>query len=103
MSKFQTLVIGAAALLVLPFAMVAIGLSTNTATLIVTLVIAALGLNMLVGFTGLTSFGHRITSYNVCYTKLLRFPGLVDQKDTASATVKGHPQNADDGIQDRSQ
>jgi branched-chain amino acid transport system ATP-binding protein len=58
MSKFQTLVIGAAALLVLPFAMVAIGLSTNTATLIVTLVIAALGLNMLVGFTGLTSFGH---------------------------------------------
>jgi branched-chain amino acid transport system ATP-binding protein len=58
MNKTRTLVVGAAGLLVLPFAMYALGLSTNTATLIVTLVIAALGLNMLVGFTGLTSFGH---------------------------------------------
>ena len=58
MSKLRTLVVGALALLVLPFAMYAVGLSTNTATQIVTLVIAALGLNMLVGFTGLTSFGH---------------------------------------------
>jgi len=58
MSRVRILAIGALALLVLPFAMVALGLSTNTATLIVTLVIAALGLNMLVGFTGLTSFGH---------------------------------------------
>jgi len=58
MSKFQTLATGALALLALPFVMVGLGLSTNTATLIVTLVIAALGLNMLVGFTGLTSFGH---------------------------------------------
>jgi len=58
MSKTRPLYIGAVALLVLPFIMVGLGLSTNTATLIVTLVIAALGLNMLVGFTGLTSFGH---------------------------------------------
>ncbi len=58
MNKTGPLIVGALGLLVLPLAMVALGLSTNTATLIVTLVIAALGLNMLVGFTGLTSFGH---------------------------------------------
>jgi ABC-type branched-subunit amino acid transport system ATPase component/ABC-type branched-subunit amino acid transport system permease subunit len=58
MNRTRTLVIGAAALIALPFAMHALGLSTNTATQIVTLAIAVLGLNMLVGFTGLTSFGH---------------------------------------------
>ncbi len=58
MNRTGPLIVGALGLLVLPLAMVALGLSTNTATLIVTLVIAALGLNMLVGFTGLTSFGH---------------------------------------------
>jgi len=58
MNRTRTLVVGALGLLVLPLAMYALGLSTNTATLIVTLAIAALGLNMLVGFTGLTSFGH---------------------------------------------
>src|SRR5262245_42547241 len=54
----KTLLIGAAALIVLPFAMRALGLGTNTATQMVCLAIAALGLNLLVGFTGLTSFGH---------------------------------------------
>jgi branched-chain amino acid transport system ATP-binding protein len=58
MNRTRTLVIGAAALIGLPFAMHALGLSTNTATQIVTLAIAVLGLNLLVGFTGLTSFGH---------------------------------------------
>jgi ABC-type branched-subunit amino acid transport system ATPase component/ABC-type branched-subunit amino acid transport system permease subunit len=57
-AKFRPLLIGAAALVLLPFVMRALGLSTNTATQMVTLAIAALGLNMLVGFTGLTSFGH---------------------------------------------
>jgi ABC-type branched-subunit amino acid transport system ATPase component/ABC-type branched-subunit amino acid transport system permease subunit len=56
--KHRTLVIGAVALVALPFVMRALGLSVNTATQMVTLAIAALGLNMLVGFTGLTSFGH---------------------------------------------
>ena len=58
MSKLPPLVIGALALVLLPLAMRTLGLGTNTATQIVTLAIAALGLNMLVGFTGLTSFGH---------------------------------------------
>ncbi len=57
-SKYRPLVVGALALVLLPLAMRAMGLSTNTATQIVCLAVAALGLNMLVGFTGLTSFGH---------------------------------------------
>src|SRR5215510_15617963 len=54
----RALWIGAAALILLPLAVNALGLSTNTATQIVCLATAALGLNLLVGFTGLTSFGH---------------------------------------------
>ncbi|HTP95796.1 MAG TPA: branched-chain amino acid ABC transporter ATP-binding protein/permease [Burkholderiales bacterium] len=52
--------IGAIAVAVLPFAMRALGLSPNTASQIVCLAMAALGLNLLVGFTGLTSFGHSV-------------------------------------------
>ena len=52
------LVIGAAALIVLPLAMPLLGLTVNTASVVVCLAIAALGLNLLVGYTGLTSFGH---------------------------------------------
>jgi len=57
-SRHRILLIGAVALVALPFVMRALGLSVNTASQMVTLAIAALGLNMLVGFTGLTSFGH---------------------------------------------
>jgi branched-chain amino acid transport system ATP-binding protein/branched-chain amino acid transport system permease protein len=57
-AKHRPLLVGIAALVVLPLAMRTLGLSTNTASQIVCLAIAALGLNMLVGFTGLTSFGH---------------------------------------------
>ena len=35
-----------------------LGLTVNTASMVVILAIAALGLNLLVGYTGLTSFGH---------------------------------------------
>jgi ABC-type branched-subunit amino acid transport system ATPase component/ABC-type branched-subunit amino acid transport system permease subunit len=58
MSRHRTLLAGAAALVLLPFATHALGLSTTSATQVACLAIAALGLNMLVGFTGLTSFGH---------------------------------------------
>jgi branched-chain amino acid transport system ATP-binding protein len=58
MSRNRTLLVGALALVALPFLMRALGLGVNTAGQMVTLAIAALGLNMLVGFTGLTSFGH---------------------------------------------
>src|SRR3970282_1741152 len=58
MSRNRTLLVGALALLALPFLMRALGFGVNSAGQMVTLAIAALGLNMLVGFTGLTSFGH---------------------------------------------
>jgi len=54
----RTLIIGVAALVLLPVLVRVLGLGVNTATQIVTLAMAALGLNLLVGFTGLTSFGH---------------------------------------------
>jgi branched-chain amino acid transport system ATP-binding protein len=57
-AKYRPLVVGAAALALLPFAMYVLGLGTNSASQIVCFSIAALGLNMLVGFTGLHSFGH---------------------------------------------
>jgi branched-chain amino acid transport system ATP-binding protein len=59
-TKKRPLWTGAAALLALPFAMPLLGLTVNTASVVVTLAIAAMGLNVLVGYTGLTSFGHAV-------------------------------------------
>ena len=57
-SKYRVLLIGAIALVILPFAMHLVGLTVNTASVVVSLGIAGMGLNLLVGYTGLTSFGH---------------------------------------------
>src|SRR5215470_7118059 len=57
-AKHRTLWIAVLALIALPFGMWMLGLSMNTASMVVILAIAAMGLNLLVGFTGLTSFGH---------------------------------------------
>jgi branched-chain amino acid transport system ATP-binding protein len=57
-SKYRPLWLAAAALIVLPFATTALGLSVNTATNVVILTIATMGLNLCVGYTGLVSFGH---------------------------------------------
>jgi len=57
-AKLRPLWIGAAALLVLPFAMYPLGLTVGTACQVAIFAIAAMGLNLLVGYTGLTSFGH---------------------------------------------
>ena len=50
--------IGIAGLVLLPFAMQGIGLTLDNATMVVILAIATMGLNLLVGYTGLVSFGH---------------------------------------------
>ncbi len=42
----------------LPFALYLMGLSLNTGTMVVALAIAAMGLNLCIGYTGLVSFGH---------------------------------------------
>ena len=57
-NKYQPLLVGALALIVLPFVLQAIGLTLTSSTDVVIFAIAAMGLNLLVGYTGLTSFGH---------------------------------------------
>lgn len=57
-SKLATLLIGALVLVALPFVLPAIGLTITAATTVVALCIAVLGLNLLMGYTGLVSFGH---------------------------------------------
>jgi len=58
LGRYRPLWIALAALIVLPFAMRVLGLTISTASMVVILAIATLGLNLLVGYTGLTSFGH---------------------------------------------
>jgi ABC-type branched-subunit amino acid transport system ATPase component/ABC-type branched-subunit amino acid transport system permease subunit len=57
-AKLQPLLIAALALVALPFAMRLFGLTVNTASMVVILTIATMGLNLCVGYTGLVSFGH---------------------------------------------
>ena len=52
------LIIAAGALLVLPTALIALGLTMTSATEVVIFAIACMALNILVGQTGLVSFGH---------------------------------------------
>lgn len=54
----RTLLIALAGLVLLPIVAPMAGLTVSTATMIVVLTIAALGLNMMMGYTGLVSFGH---------------------------------------------
>ena len=56
--KYRPLLLAGLALIALPFVLRALGLSLNTGTMVVILAIAAMGLNLCVGYTGLVSFGH---------------------------------------------
>ena len=58
MPTHRHLVIAALALLLLPFALATIGLGVTSATEVVVFALACMALNILVGYTGLTSFGH---------------------------------------------
>jgi branched-chain amino acid transport system ATP-binding protein len=79
--KYRPLLIAAAAVIVLPFALAAMGLSHNTGTMIVALAIAAMGLNLCIGYTGLVSFGHGtwfgIGAYAAGLIQLNWFPGQI--------------------------
>jgi branched-chain amino acid transport system ATP-binding protein len=57
-SKYRPLWIGAAGLVLLPIGFQGIGLTLDAATVVLILAMAAMGLNLLVGTTGLVSFGH---------------------------------------------
>jgi len=59
-SKYRPLLYASLALIALPFALRALGLSLNSGIQIVALTVAAMGLNLCVGYTGLVSFGHGI-------------------------------------------
>ena len=57
-SKYRPLLLATLALVALPFGLRMLGLSLNTGTMAGALAIAAMGLNLCVGYTGLVSFGH---------------------------------------------
>lgn len=56
--KYISLICAAAALILLPFAMELIGLTASSAIEVVVFALACIGLNIMVGQTGLVSFGH---------------------------------------------
>ena len=58
LSDRSPLLIAAAALIVLPFGLEALGLGVTSATEVVIFAMACMALNILVGYTGLVSFGH---------------------------------------------
>ena len=77
--KHRPLLIAGAGLLVLPFVLLALGLTLTTATDVVIFAIACMGLNILVGHTGLVSFGHGaffgLAGYAAALSQRHWFPG----------------------------
>ena len=82
MNRFASpTVVAAAAMVVLPFALLAGGLTLTSATDVVIFAIACVALNILVGHTGLVSFGHGawfgVGAYAAALTQKYWFPGSV--------------------------
>src|SRR5438045_1364439 len=79
--KYQPLLIAAGSLLALPFVLPAVGLTLTTATDVVIFAIACMGLNILVGHTGLVSFGHGaffgLAGYAAALSQRHWFPGEI--------------------------
>src|ERR1041384_5822494 len=77
--KFTPLLVACASLLVLPFVLIALGLTLTTATDVVIFAIACMGLNIMVGHTGLVSFGHGaffgLAGYAAALSQRHWFPG----------------------------
>ncbi|MCP3442411.1 branched-chain amino acid ABC transporter ATP-binding protein/permease [Bradyrhizobium sp. CCGUVB14] len=79
--RLRPLLIATVAVIALPFLLRALGLSLNTGTWMVGLAIAAMGLNLCIGTTGLVSFGHStwfgIGAYAAGLIQLRFFPGEI--------------------------
>jgi len=80
-NKYQTLWIGALALIIVPILLQLLGLTMSSSTDVVIYAIAAMGLNLLVGYTGLTSFGHGawfgVGAYAAALSQKHWFPGQI--------------------------
>ena len=81
MERLRPLLIAGVAVIALPFLLRALGLSLNTGTWMLGLAIAAMGLNLCIGTTGLVSFGHStwfgIGAYAAGLIQLRFFPGEI--------------------------
>ena len=90
-SKYRALWIAVPALVALPFAVHALGLTVNNASVIVIFAIAALGLNLCVGYTGLVSFGHSVWfgvgAYAAALIQLTWFPHQIILPILLSAVI----------------
>src|SRR2546422_9158546 len=79
--EYATLLIAAIALVVLPFALDLCGRPLRSAIDVVVFAIACMGLNVLVGHTGLVSFGHGawfgLGAYAAALSQRYWFPGDV--------------------------
>src|SRR2546422_9305152 len=77
--EYATLLIAAIALVVLPFALDFVGLPLRSAVDVIVFAIACMGLNVLVGHTGLVSFGHGawfgLGAYAAALSQRYWFPG----------------------------
>src|ERR1700716_62290 len=77
--KYVPLLAAFGALVVLPFVLSFLGLTLSTATAVVIFAIACMGLNILVGNTGLVSFGHGaffgLAGYAAALSQRYWFPG----------------------------
>ena len=80
-AKYRPLLFAALTVIVLPFALRACGLSLNTGIMVVALAVAAMGLNLCIGYTGLVSFGHStwfgLGAYAAGLMQLHWFPGEI--------------------------
>ncbi|MGB5807460.1 ATP-binding cassette domain-containing protein [Castellaniella sp.] len=81
MRTYRPLWTGILCLILLPFALQSVGLTLDSATLVVILAMAAMGLNLLVGYTGLVSFGHSawfgIGGYAAALAQIHWFPNQI--------------------------
>jgi branched-chain amino acid transport system ATP-binding protein/branched-chain amino acid transport system permease protein len=79
--KLRPLWLAALAMIALPFALSALGLSLNAGIQVVAFAIATMGLNLCIGYTGLVSFGHStwfgIGAYAAGLIQLHLFPGEI--------------------------
>jgi branched-chain amino acid transport system ATP-binding protein len=79
--KVRPLFLAALAMIAMPFALSALGLSLNTGIQVVAFAIATMGLNLCIGYTGLVSFGHStwfgIGAYAAGLIQLHLFPGEI--------------------------